>query len=927
MDGFLIILAILFLVSGPLGAVGFFMIGGLRNRLDAQARQIAILERRVELAEARGIAPSAPTKAVTDPPIDLATPRAMEPPVEDDGPAPEPDREPALLASPSASLDIYSKPEPNPLASSAVQPPKPARPALDLETLLGAKGSVWIGGLALLLGAVFLLRYSIEAGLLTPGLRVALAALLGIVSLGVSEVLAKRDLRSPIGAALSARADIPALLAAVGVFSLFGAGYAAHALYGLLPALPAFAIMAVVALAAMALSLRRGPWLAAIGLIGALAVPLLVTTDTPSFIGVFAYTAIITAAALALARMRDWPWLTLAASAGATFWLSMLLGKAGGTVEVLFWAAGLAAMVALVLRSLRPFDKDKPLYGYAGWTGLFVLTALASAQAGVTNLPGLGGAVALWSPVALFAALFWYAQIGKANWRWPALLVGGAVAGFGFVPWALQAETLDAKWLGLAVVAALALAALVSARRIAERFEEPRFAAVTMAVGAGLVILFPLALLEFNSWKPEGYHSVPGEWVFFIAAGIIASVSALTRNVWVAAGALSGAALAWLIGVAELPAIAETVARNETRGVIPVTYASAAPWQSAMLSLGAALALILAAKRDTWLARLVGVGLLGFAGLLAVQTLGNPDVHYAATPMLNQLWLYFGLPGVVAAAGAVWLGARRDDIGSQLLLAASLVFTLVMTVLLIHHTVNAGDLSAEPGFEDIAVQLLVAFALLLGGSWVKATLTTWPGHAAPRGERIIPALAIGLSAVSLIVFVTSQLIAFNPLFNGETAIDGPPIFNALLLGFLLPSVLLGAAAIRYSGTRPVWFVRVLGGLAGVSWLAWTTAQIRVFAQGPQINLGAVPWDNAELYAVSAAWLLTAMGLLAVGWKTGRRDLRLGAVSLLTLTTLKVFLLDMAELDGALRPLSFIGLGVVLLGIGRLYQTVLKSDDA
>ena len=49
--------------------------------------------------------------------------------------------------------------------------------------------------------------------------------------------------------------------------------------------------------------------------------------------------------------------------------------------------------------------------------------------------------------------------------------------------------------------------------------------------------------------------------------------------------------------------------------------------------------------------------------------------------------------------------------------------------------------------------------------------------------------------------------------------------------------------------------------------------------------------------------------------------------LLTLTTLKGFLLDMAELDGALRPLSFIGLGVVLLGIGRLYQTVLKSDDA
>jgi uncharacterized membrane protein len=36
----------------------------------------------------------------------------------------------------------------------------------------------------------------------------------------------------------------------------------------------------------------------------------------------------------------------------------------------------------------------------------------------------------------------------------------------------------------------------------------------------------------------------------------------------------------------------------------------------------------------------------------------------------------------------------------------------------------------------------------------------------------------------------------------------------------------------------------------------------------------------------------------------------------------VFLLDMADLAGIWRALSFIGLGLVLVGIGYLYQRVL-----
>ena len=41
-----------------------------------------------------------------------------------------------------------------------------------------------------------------------------------------------------------------------------------------------------------------------------------------------------------------------------------------------------------------------------------------------------------------------------------------------------------------------------------------------------------------------------------------------------------------------------------------------------------------------------------------------------------------------------------------------------------------------------------------------------------------------------------------------------------------------------------------------------------------------------------------------------------------ITVLKVFLIDMSNLEGILRALSFIGLGIVLMGIGLFYQRIL-----
>jgi uncharacterized membrane protein len=62
--------------------------------------------------------------------------------------------------------------------------------------------------------------------------------------------------------------------------------------------------------------------------------------------------------------------------------------------------------------------------------------------------------------------------------------------------------------------------------------------------------------------------------------------------------------------------------------------------------------------------------------------------------------------------------------------------------------------------------------------------------------------------------------------------------------------------------------------------------------------------------------------LIVGIVLQSQPARLASAAVVVLTVAKVFLVDMADLTGIFRALSFIGLGLVLVGIGWLYQRLL-----
>ncbi len=98
---------------------------------------------------------------------------------------------------------------------------------------------------------------------------------------------------------------------------------------------------------------------------------------------------------------------------------------------------------------------------------------------------------------------------------------------------------------------------------------------------------------------------------------------------------------------------------------------------------------------------------------------------------------------------------------------------------------------------------------------------------------------------------------------------------------------------------------------------WVTLETKHAFQGTQMRL----WheSDAEYYAYSAVWLCFAFALLAAGLWRREPALRYGALAVLLVTVLKVFISDMAGLEGLYRVASFLGLGLSLVAIGWIYQ--------
>ena len=92
-------------------------------------------------------------------------------------------------------------------------------------------------------------------------------------------------------------------------------------------------------------------------------------------------------------------------------------------------------------------------------------------------------------------------------------------------------------------------------------------------------------------------------------------------------------------------------------------------------------------------------------------------------------------------------------------------------------------------------------------------------------------------------------------------------------------------------------------------------------------LGAAAINDLAPYdLVTVGWLALAAAFIAAGIRLPEKALRLAGLLLLTATILQApSSIDAAALDGLLRILSFLVLGIALIGIGRAYGPLLRAE--
>ncbi len=810
-------------------------------------------------------------------------------------------------------------------------PAKPgvAKPRESLESRLGARWTVWVGGLALALGGVFLVRYSIESGLIGPATRLTLAALFGLLLAAFGEILRRRSFPQRLEA--FSNAMIPGILTAAASVTLLATIYVAYGVYAFIGPLPAFLLLATVSLATLALSLLHGQALAGLGLAASLATPALVTTDAPDIMALFGFLSIVWLAANGAARLRRWHMLPILSNAGLSLWVIAYWLYADRRdpfppgITLLVMIAGSA-----FLWPGRLFEDgaDAPADAAGRWRrvrhllgrrprGIMLSVSLGTLLCVMTLLATSNGSNS--DPMLIFvAATGMLASLGAGRrpGAWPALF-SALAAVWGMALLALMnlsgglPEPLivsgTAGWLpspGTTVLGGLVLAAILAACGLLFQHRRGRQDRDMAVVWAMIVAIVPatLATITFLTEGALGRDWLHGAFALALGLAILSTIERMEKPQTPSpSGVLArdililGSFGAFTLCLHTLTHGLVTTLGIAMLGFVYVLATRLRPWRSLPLVMVAATLVVMA--RIAYEPTIVG------------------PLHLSTTPVFNALLPGYGVPALLLVAACWhlrhWPGRRALNALQGL---AALMGLLTLAILVRH--------AASGGVLDDRVQTLgeqSTYTLLtIGLSGVLMTLDIKSPSRALRYGSMLAGVVATLNVLAL------HLGALNPYFSGENT-GSWPFLNLLVPGYLLPALAYGGLAAYARQRRPAPYVTMLAITGAFLGFAWATLSVRWFWQGENI----ASWKGffeGETYTYSVVWLIIGVGLLAVGSWRNLRSLRLVSAGLVLVAVLKVFLIDMANLEGILRALSFIGLGGVLIGIGLFYQRILAQKN-
>ncbi len=792
----------------------------------------------------------------------------------------------------------------------AAPPPLP-QPGRGLEETVGTRWVVWIGGLTLALGGFFMVRYSIDAGLLGPGVRTILGGLFALALLAAGEWTRRKESISTIEALPIA--NIPAILTAAGTAVAFATVYAAYALYGFLVPATAFILLGLVALGTLAAALLHGPALAGLGIVGAFVTPLLVSSDKPDFWALYVYLAIVTAAAFGLARVRLWRWLAVTTIAFAVMWTLPCLqcGPSMVAPHAFHVLAGFILAALLVVCGLLfgpPADEGQiepissgSLTAYLVGATLIVLNSFHADAAMITfGLLVAGSLIVAWRSDAATGAVGGAAAfvfVVFAEWAIrsnPDMLVlpGGPLLGIG--PAATDGSV-SLHLISAAIFAAgFGVAGFLAQGRSAS--------AVIPVIWSATSVFVPLALLvALYARIAHLDRSIP----FAILAVMLAAAYAAATEMLAKREDRPGmqAAIA-LYATGTLAALA-----------LALTFALEKGWLTIALALMSAGTAWVSLQRPIPFLRSLAAIL---AGIVVMRIADDPRIvgdAVGTTPIFNWLLWGYGIPAASFWVGSIFLRRNGDDAPLRAVEAAAILFTVLLAFMEIRHAVNDGDpYFTSAGLAEVALQVCVALAMAIGLERLRLR----------TGSVVHNAGAFLLTAFAGLATVGGLLVMEQPLLWNIHVGDGSFI-NLLLLGYALPAILALLLSYAIAGHRPAGYVNSIAAGALIMALTYVTFEIRRLYHGPYMDRG--PTTGVEQYTYSIAWLAFGVVLLGIGIVFNSQRARLASAAVIALTILKAFVIDMSTLTGVYRALSFMCLGLVLVAIGWLYQRILFRRQA
>ncbi|HEY2714564.1 MAG TPA: DUF2339 domain-containing protein [Chthoniobacterales bacterium] len=834
--------------------IGLFAVAFLLGQIRKLRQMLRGLSERVAGLEARTREPATPPPAAEKAPVPASPLLVREPDLQI--------AEEAKLVSPVVPPPIAAAPRlvpavPPPLPITP--PPVPTPSAFNWEAFMGVKLFAWLGGLALFLGIVFLVKYSFENNLITPLGRLTIGGIVGAVLVAVGWWLARGQYRATAQS-----------LCATGIVILYADLFAAHSFYLLISLTTAFFAMAAVTLFSFLLAVALDAQVIVIlGLLGGFLTPFLLASGIDNAPALFLYIALLDLGIAAVALRKRWLYL-------------LLLAAIGTVVTQVCWAA--------------PWFNDttggRAFWIFLGFEALFLVIYFwnkrltpnkwATAAACLIGLVALGFGFWICAfPLLVRSPLFFFSFIFLADAGLLALPVIGRAhrviaAAAGFITF-----TLVATWIGVftappplnaSLVAIIIFALLHAATTPAAAWRRsilPFTATGTFTPYVLLIILLDRLAL---------FDPIPVFAIAFILTAILLTAAIVRRADWLSASALLGVALLEMVWQDD---------RFVTEAAGPALI-----WYGLFLLLFVAYPFCSAQKEKAWSWAISALAqALQFWLFYRSITLAWPNdrmgllpaafVVPAAIGVIALLRVYNAVP----ATGDVRLAWQ----GGALLLFVSLIFPLQfdrewitlgwalegLALLCFFHRVP------HRGLRVVAVVLLcAAFVRLAFNPAVfayhrRSSMRIWNWYLYAYG------------------IATLCLLGGARLFGRtkEKSIDrfGPPILGSL--GAILAFLLLNLEIADY------------------------------FSIGPTLTF-SFTGNFARDMTYSIAWAVFALVLIVAGMKMKLRFARYAGVALLIVTLIKLFLHDLRDLSELYRIGAFVGVAVVLIAASFIYQRFL-----